>query len=418
MKVMWLCNTPTINVAEAYNLPQPAQGGWLVSVSEALEKNETIEFLFVLPNVKSIEGIAYTEKNGSLYIAMNTVSMDDSAAICAFEDILRKTEPDIIHIWGTEYRHSYAMAMAAKNLSMSKQVVVSIQGLVGMIAQHYMGGIPASYQLFPSIRDILRRDTLRKQQKNLKQRGKYEKALLKSVKHVIGRTFWDEACVKFINPQVQYHFNNETLRKEFYSSRWEYEKCEKHSIFVSQSHYPIKGFHYLLEAVAQLKERYDDIKVYISGYDNALKTGILATAYGKYVQRLIKKYDLSSNINYVGMLNAEEMKKHFLKAEVFVSPSVIENSPNSVGEAMMLGVPTVAANVGGISTMLRHGKEGYLYQADATYLLAYYISQYFDSRQRKEEFGANARVHAQETHDKEKNLEDLIEIYEQIMKER
>ena len=155
-----------------------------------------------------------------------------------------------------------------------------------------------------------------------------------------------------------------------------------------------------------------------SGYDNALKTGILATAYGKYVQRLIKKYDLSSNINYVGMLNAEEMKKHFLKAEVFVSPSVIENSPNSVGEAMMLGVPTVAANVGGISTMLRHGKEGYLYQADATYLLAYYISQYFDSRQRKEEFGANARVHAQETHDKEKNLEDLIEIYEQIMKER
>ena len=172
MKVMWLCNTPTINVAEAYNLPQPAQGGWLVSVSEALEKNETIEFLFVLPNVKSIEGIAYTEKNGSLYIAMNTVSMDDSAAICAFEDILRKTEPDIIHIWGTEYRHSYAMAMAAKNLSMSKQVVVSIQGLVGMIAQHYMGGIPASYQLFPSIRDILRRDTLRKQQKNLKQRVK------------------------------------------------------------------------------------------------------------------------------------------------------------------------------------------------------------------------------------------------------
>jgi len=418
MKVMWLCNTPTINVAEAYNLPQPAQGGWLISVSEALEKNEKIEFLFVLPNVKNIEKIAYTEKKGSLYIAMNTVSMDDSSAVCAFEEILRKTEPDIIHIWGTEYRHSYAMTMAAKKLCMSKKVVVSIQGLVGMIAKHYMGGIPARYQVFPSIRDILRRDTLRKQQKSLKQRGKYEKALLESVDHVIGRTFWDEACVRFMNPQVRYHFNNETLRKEFYSSRWEYEKCEKHSIFVSQSHYPIKGFHYLLEAVNLLKERYDDIKIYISGYDNALKTGILATAYGKYVQRLIKKYDLSPNIHYVGMLSAEEMKKHFLKAEVFVSPSVIENSPNSVGEAMMLGVPIVAANVGGICTMLQHGKDGYLYQADAPYLLAYYISQYFEGRKKEEEFGANARIHAQETHDKEKNIKDLIAIYEQIMKER
>ena len=415
---MWLCNTPTINVAETFQLPRPAQGGWLISVSEALEKDESIEFVFVIPNVKEKREVSYKKNGNSLYVAMNIADMSDKEMIHTFEEVLENVSPDVIHIWGTEYKHSYAMIKAAQNQNMLNRVVVSIQGLVGMIAKHYMGGIPAKYQLIPSFRDILRNDTLKKQQRNLKYRGEYERKLIESVQHVIGRTFWDEACVKLINPHVAYHFNNETLRETFYSSRWEYEQCEKHSIFVSQSHYPIKGFHYLLEAVYLIKERYPDIKVYVSGYDNALKSGILKTAYGSYIQHLIKKYKLSSNIDYVGMLNAEEMKKQFLKSEIFVSPSVIENSPNSVGEAMMLGMPVIAANVGGVSTMLQHNKEGYLYQADAPYLLAYYICQFFADRRRAEEFGENARMHAQRTHDKEKNIKELIEIYEKIIEER
>ena len=415
---MWLCNTPTINVAETFQLPRPAQGGWLISVSEALEKDESIEFVFVIPNVKEKREVSYKKNGNSLYVAMNIADMSDKEMIHTFEEVLENVSPDVIHIWGTEYKHSYAMIKAAQNQNMLNRVVVSIQGLVGMIAKHYMGGSPATYQLIPSFRDILRNDTLKKQQRNLKYRGEYERKLIESVQHVIGRTFWDEACVKLINPHVAYHFNNETLRETFYSSRWEYEQCEKHSIFVSQSHYPIKGFHYLLEAVYLIKERYPDIKVYVSGYDNALKSGILKTAYGSYIQHLIKKYKLSSNIDYVGMLNAEEMKKQFLKSEIFVSPSVIENSPNSVGEAMMLGMPVIAANVGGVSTMLQHNKEGYLYQADAPYLLAYYICQFFADRRRAEEFGENARMHAQRTHDKEKNIKELIEIYEKIIEER
>lgn len=415
---MWLCNTPTTNVAKACNLPEPAQGGWLISVSDELEHRKDVEFIFVLPTSKAIEGISYVEKDRSTYITLNLKNSSDETMIHAFGTVLNRIKPDIIHIWGTEYKHSWAMTKAAEQSEMSEKVVVSIQGLVGMIAKHYMGGIPGKYQLLPSFRDIVRKDTLKKQRDDLIRRGEYEKETLKSVKHVIGRTFWDKACVGLINPEVNYHFNNETLRETFYTSVWKYENCEKHSIFISQSHYPIKGFHYLLEAVAMLKDSYEDINVYISGYDNALKTGILSTAYGKYVQYLIKKYDLSSRLHYLGMLNAEEMKQQFLKSEIFVSPSVIENSPNSLGEAMILGMPIVAANVGGVSSMLVHGKEGYLYQSDAPYLLAYYISQLFDDRENEYELGKNAREHALRTHNKEKNIRELIDIYKNITEER
>ena len=414
MKIMWLCNAPIPQVAEACKISNTIHEGWLISVAAELERRDDVQFVFVMPNREVTEGVHYTEKGNSLYILVHQKDKNGENLVPTFEKILKKVNPDIVHIWGTEYIQSWAMVQAAKNCGRLENVVVSMQGLVHRIAKHYMGGIPGRYQMIPSFRDIIRKDTLKTQERNMIWRGCYEKETLSTIKHVIGRTFWDRACAESLNSEIAYHFNNETLRETFYTSEWNYEECKRHSIFVTQSHYPIKGFHYLLEAVAILKEKYDDISVYVSGHNNALKTGILATAYGKYLQSLIKKYDLSSHIHYVGLLNAEEMKKQYLETEVFVSPSVIENSPNSVGEAMLLGMPVVSSNVGGVSDMLTHNQEGYLYQADAPYLLAYYISSFFDNQEKEKEYGENARKHALKTHDKKENMKTLLEIYESI----
>lgn len=414
MKIMWLCNAPIPQVAKACKISNTIHEGWLISVATELEHSENIEFIFVMPNGEVPEGVHYVKNEKSLYILVNIKDQRDEILINTFEEILKKCDPDIVHIWGTEYIQSWAMVQAAKKCNRLDHVVVSMQGLVHMIAKHYMGGIPGKYQIIPSFRDVFRKDTLKMQQLNMVQRGCYEKETLSTVKHVIGRTFWDKAAARSMNPEITYHFNNETLRETFYTSEWDYEKCKKHSVFVTQSHYPIKGFHYLLEAVAILKEKYEDICVYVSGHNNALKTGILSTAYGKYLQYLIKKHDLSSHIHYVGLLNAEEMKKQYLETEVFVSPSVIENSPNSVGEAMLLGMPVVASNVGGVADMLEHNKEGYLYQADAPYLLAYYIAEFFENQDREKEFGQKAKIHAAKTHNKKENFQKLLQIYESI----
>ena len=414
MKIMWLCNSPIPQVAKACQISNTIHEGWLISVATELEHREDVKFVFVMLSSESSEGISYVNHEDSVYILVNLKDKSNEALINAFEEILTKINPDVVHVWGTEYIHSWAMVQAAKKSDRLEHVVVSMQGLVHMIGKHYMGGIPARYQIVPSFRDIVRRDTLKNQETNMVQRGFYEKETLATVKHVIGRTFWDKACAELANPEITYHFNNETLRETFYTSEWDYEKCKKHSVFVTQSHYPIKGFHYLLEAVAILKEKYEDICVYVSGHNNALKTGILSTAYGRYLQYLIKKHDLSSHIHYVGLLNAEEMKKQYLETEVFVSPSVIENSPNSVGEAMLLGMPVVASNVGGVADMLEHNKEGYLYQADAPYLLAYYIAEFFENQDREKEFGKKAKIHAEKTHNKKENFQKLLQIYESI----
>ena len=118
---------------------------------------------------------------------------------------------------------------------------------------------------------------------------------------------------------------------------------------------------------------------------------------------------------FTGSLNEAQMKERFINSNVFVSPSTIENSPNSLGEAMLLGVPAISSDVGGVKNMLQHEKEGYVYQPDAPYMLAYYVKKIFADPEKAKMLGDAAKKHAQHTHSREINLETLLTIYTEII---
>ena len=111
---------------------------------------------------------------------------------------------------------------------------------------------PAGGQRGSTFRDVVRRDNIVKQREKFVLRGILEEKALQKARHIIGRTDWDLACVRRINPEAKYHFCNETLRQPFYQGTWRYESCRKHRIFASSCAYPVKGFHYLLEAFGQI----------------------------------------------------------------------------------------------------------------------------------------------------------------------
>ena len=189
---------------------------------------------------------------------------------------------------------------------------------------------------------------------------------------------------------------------------------------MSQSQYPIKGLHILLEALPKILEQYPDTIVYTTGKNRLnrnLKSFLKEDAYDKYLKALIRKYSLENHVVFLGSLNENEMSDRFCKSHVFVSASSIENSPNSVGEAMLLGLPVVTSDVGGVKNMITHGEEGYVYQADAPYMLAYYVSRIFQNDETTLKFSKNGKTHAQKTHDRCKNLENLLMIYKKINKQ-
>ena len=111
-------------------------------------------------------------------------------------------------------------------------------------------------------------------------------------------------------------------------------------------------------------KRFPDTKLYVSGKDilktDTLKDRLFMTYYSKYIKKMISNLKLEQKIVFTGLLNEKQMCQQYLKSHVFVCPSSIENSPNSLGEAMILGVPCIGSYVGGIPDMLEHGKEGFI----------------------------------------------------------
>lgn len=409
MKVLWITNILLPDAEEYLGLKKMVVGGWMQGLLEDLRDNDEVSFgVLSLSNVKILK--SFTKNNVSYFILPKSNNKKTF-----WKEVENIFKPDIIHIHGTEF--SYGMNYV--DLFPDKKYVVSIQGLVSVYERYYLGGL--SFKEI--IRNISFRDIvfghLYKKQKDFFKRGRLEKQYIQKCNNIIGRTTWDEYHTYFINKNRKYFFCNESLRSKFYSSKkWDISKIRKHSIFISQASYPIKGVHQLFKAVNLIKDEFPDIKVYIGGYkvvqDNTFLGKLKLLGYGKLLRKLIKKYNLQNHIEFTGNLNLDEMIFKFNNSHVFVCPSSIENSSNSIGEAQMIGIPTIASYVGGIIEMATHKESGLVYRFEEFEMLAYLIKTVFEDDKLCENLSRNGIKLSEERHNKERNKTNTISIYKQI----
>ena len=121
------------------------------------------------------------------------------------------------------------------------------------------------------------------------------------------------------------------------------------------------------------------------------------------------------NVNLCGVASAEELRKSLLNSTLYFHSSYIENSPNAVCEAQILGLPVVASRVGGTDSMVEHGKTGFLYPVTDPYMAAYYIGRMIEDKEENVKIGKEAREVALVRHDKGKIVEELLKTYQEIV---
>jgi glycosyltransferase involved in cell wall biosynthesis len=109
-----------------------------------------------------------------------------------------------------------------------------------------------------------------------------------------------------------------------------------------------KGFHYLAEACNLIKQNNPtlaaNISIIVVGGDSAK------------IQNQIP-FTIKS-VSYVKQ--EEQMVELYNAADIYVTPSLQDNLPNTIVEAMACGIPCVGFNVGGIPEMIDHKKNGYV----------------------------------------------------------
>lgn len=419
IKVLWLCNVMPPLIARMRGVIPPVQGGWLEGLLGVLIEQNDVEICVCFPTLVNELPVHGEMGNLRFYGIPQNMSYYDKNVTEVMEDILQTEKPDVIQIFGTEYPQTLNMLQAGATMRMQEKTIVAIQGLVSVYAQHYMRGLPISLQKGPiTLRDCVKGSSVINTYRDFLRRGIWEKQALQQARHVAGRTSWDRTCCKWLAPNACYHYCGEVLRETFYCGTWSKDTCEKHSIFVAQSNYPVKGFHWLLQAMPLLLKRWPDIHVYTTG--DAPRSGSWLNrqrnnSYLAYLQELIEKYNLQERIHFIGKLDAQGMKRRMLQCNVCVSPSAIENSSNSLVEAMMLGVPVVCSMVGGAQDMLQHEAEGYLYQADAPYMLAGYIDKIFSDPCAAQEMGKNAASRARIDHSPQMIVQQTLRMYSEVM---
>ncbi|MBR4379013.1 MAG: glycosyltransferase [Prevotella sp.] len=154
-------------------------------------------------------------------------------------------------------------------------------------------------------------------------------------------------------------------------------------LFVAQDvNNPMKGMSYLDEAVKMLK---GDEKVEVIA--------------------------LGRDIPYIN--NEEEMVELYNSVDAFVLPSLSENLPNTIMEAMACGVPCVAFDVGGIPEMIDHKENGFLARFQNVEDLANGI-RYVLSPENNERLGKAAREKVLECYSEKIVAQQYIKVYEQI----
>ena len=417
MKVLWITNTIFPIPSKELGIPTPFVGGWMYSSAEYL-----VDFY---ANIKLGVAALYSGKSlkilhsgGITYFLLpRSVPkyLYDKKLESVWKEVQKNFNPDLVHIHGSEYPYGLSYINACGN----KNVVMSVQGLVSVIERYYLGGInKEDLQKSKTLRDWVKHDSVFRQRRRMQKQGEFERLLIGKIRHVIGRTSWDKAHVWAINNEAHYNFCNETLRKEFYEHSWRQDNCTKHQIFLGQSYYPLKGLHQVIKALPLILKYYPDTKVFIAGEDfvNNIKAWRLK-GYGKYIRALIKRTGVEGKIIFTGVLPEKMMCEKYLESNVFVCPSSIENSSNSIGEAQLLGVPCVASYVGGTMDMVIHEKTGLLYRFEETEMLAEEVCRIFSDVNLAGSLSKNGRIAALQRHNRKQNIEKLYTVYKEICRE-
>lgn len=420
MKILWFSLSPCGSVRR--NNSKYVIQGWMVSLEDEIKKCKDIQLEVAFFSDRKEEpfifdGVKYYPMYRNIFDTSKGVNRirerlvsqhkKDAKVLPLMLDVVNQSKPDIIHIHGTEE----AFGLIAEHIK-DIPIVFSIQGLLAPYSEKYFSGMPdKDIYKYESIKDKLKRVSYRDEYKSFCIRAAREISYLEKAQYVFGRTFWDEYITGLLNPRRKYFIVDEILRSPFYKVKWQKKdyKSRRYKIISTISGGIYKGFETVLKT-AQLLKRYAnfDFEWIIAGYNNQ----------DKWVQIAEKLTFIKSsevNIAFKGRIDAGELSSLLENSDVYVHVSHIENSPNSVCEAMLVGMPVIASFSGGTGTLLDNEREGILIQDGDPYAYAgaiVKIHSHFDMAQK---LGDCARLKAINRHNPNRISHQLFKAYQEII---
>ena len=237
-----------------------------------------------------------------------------------------------------------------------------------------------------------------------------ERRIWKTVHHFMGRTCWDKALVNMLNKGATYHHVEEALRPQFLHSDkiWKLPETNQKLRLLSTGCSSFwKGIDVMLKTAHVLKEAGIDFEWNVAGgMSDELKEIVESKEHLKYAE---------NNIHFLGFRSPSELIDEMIHSTMYVHTAYIENSPNSICEAQIIGMPIISTMVGGIATLVRNGEDGDLLPANDPWQIANAIVELSKDRERMKYYSEHSRQHALERHNPDNILKQLLGCYKDLV---
>ena len=420
MNVLWITNTILSSAAKRLNI-QNTSGTWMESALENMKFQKSVKLS--IASLAPVTTVNRFEDDGATFYCIprckkKIYQYNSSKCIKDWKYVINDSKPDIIMVWGTEYAHG----LCAMKIAHGIPTVIVIQGILTSIQKYYLGGLSnRELKHALSLRNIMKRDSIRQKQKGFEKRNETERTMLQLAGNIIVENQWAKANCKTIAGNCTFYEFRQGINRLFFDLKWDYDQCVKNSIFCTAPvNYPLKGFHQIIKALAIVRKRYKDAVLRVPGMNNPFTCGfkeqLKQDGYIKYLKDLIRELDLQDSIVFLGRLDSKRIGEELMRANVFVVPSSIENISTSLREAMVVGTPAVASFVGGIPESIQDTFNGRLYRFEEYAQLADQIMELFANKDLSLRFSNNSRKTMRDYLSEKSDAATLTEIYKGILK--
>ena len=170
----------------------------------------------------------------------------------------------------------------------------------------------------------------------------------------------------------------------------------------------VKGHIYLLRAISRIKAIYPDIQLFVVGSGRA--------RYEKKLHHMCKKLNIERNVVFQpGMRN---VYRALSVMDVFVLPSVQEGLGLSLLEALAMGLPVVASNVGGVYSVIQHEENGILVPPKDDKALAEAIARLLKNRDYAKALGERGKQTIEDKFTLDKMIDKVEKFYSRALTEK
>lgn len=409
MRVLWFTNIPMPAVDRRTGRPTLGSGHWMKVLLQVLRRRgtETLGVVTAYPRLPDLE----FEDDGVRYWTIGQPRLLSQLA-CREVDlqrcqaIARQFAPDVIHVHGSERLYGL---LEARRL-VEAPVVISLQGFLSACLPTFFGSLGAR-ELLAATRavELATRRGLAWDYLDFRRGTRHEAEILSGARAFAGRTAWDLAQVRARNPEAVYHRVGELLRPDFADRSWGLAGCQRDRIFLTNVGHPRRGAETVLEAAAVLSRRRPGLRLAFAG-SVAQRTG-----YGRWLRERIRRLGLQDRVELLGFLDGPSLARELAASHAFVIASYEENSPNSLCEAMRVGLPCVAAYTGGIPSLVEEGRTGLLFPPGDAAMLAARLEEVLGDDALATRLGEAARAEATRRHDPEFVVGQLIDAYRAVV---